>query len=303
MIRLGVSIIFSLASFFVQSQSVTADDSCSLLWSVSGNGLLHTSYLFGTMHIDDDRLRAFDENWRKAFESAGIVAGETDFNSGSSDMMTLLQSLRADTTIDKVLQPDKVDVIEKYLADRLGPDMAPILMRIQPFFLMVLLMELPDDVSRVNEIMDVYLMNLAMQRGKRVVGLETTSEQLEVVSGISVYYQAEMLYEFVAMASNGHWSDFWMGSTDAELIQTYLHQCIDAFMTLNAKMDLNEQLVTQIVPRRNVRFANRLEPLMRENAVFCAVGAMHLPGDDGMIALLRARGYKVFPVKFDFLKK
>lgn len=303
MIKLSVSIIFSLVSIFMRSQADAAVDSCSLLWGVSGNGMLHTSYLFGTMHLEDDRLRAFDENWHKSFESTDIVAGETDFNSGSIDMMNMIQSLLADTTIDMVLQPHKVDVIRRYLADKLGPDMVPILMRIQPFFLMVLLMEIPEDVSKVNEIMDVYLMDLARQRGKRVVGLETTSEQLEVVSGVSVLYQAEMLYEFVSMTLNGHPTDIIMGLTDADMIQTYLHQCLDAFVNLYAKMDLNERLMTQIVPRRNLRFVNRLEPLMRENAVFCAVGAMHLPGEDGMISLLRARGYKVFPVRFNFLKE
>ncbi|MFM7106647.1 MAG: TraB/GumN family protein, partial [Flavobacteriales bacterium] len=59
--------------------------------------------------------------------------------------------------------------------------------------------------------------------------------------------------------------------------------------------------MAQLLPLRNIRFINRLDDLLKMSPVFCAVGALHLPGENGMIALLKARGYDVAPVHFKFL--
>lgn len=293
---------FLFATIIGYTQPGAKADSCSLLWSISGNGLRDTSYLFGTMHSSDDRLRRWDDNWQKAFESCGIIAGETDLAHGSLDMLSMLQTLMIDTTIEKVLPPSKVETIRNYIAQRLGPEMASVMMKMQPFFLMVLLMELPEDLTEVGEVMDIYLQGLASQKGKQVVGLETSAEQLEVIKGVPILYQAEMLYEFVSLSSKGLHLDV-MALSDSLIIQTYLNQCLNDFVVLSKEIEFDEQLMDQLLPRRNLRFVNRLGPLMTQMSVFCAVGALHLPGNDGMIALLRSQGFKVFPVRFEFLEK
>ncbi|MFM7106791.1 MAG: TraB/GumN family protein [Flavobacteriales bacterium] len=222
---------FLVATIIGYTQSGAKADSCSLLWSISGNGLRDTSYLFGTMHSSDDRLRRWDDNWQKAFESCGIIAGETDLAHGSLDMLSMLQTLMIDTTIEKVLPPSKVETIRNYIAQRLGPEMASVMMKMQPFFLMVLLMELPEDLTEVGEVMDIYLQGLASQKGKQVVGLETSTEQLEVIKGVPILYQAEMLYEFVSLSSKGLQLDV-MALSDSLIIQTYLHQCLNDFVVV-----------------------------------------------------------------------
>jgi uncharacterized protein YbaP (TraB family) len=299
MIKCFGLLIFLPAAIFSFAQSDASADSCSLLWSIHGNGLSETSYLFGTMHSNDDRLRRFDDHWRTAFESCDIIAGETDLSSGSMDVMPMLQAMMTDTTMDMVLQPEKVEAIRNYIVKRLGSEMAPMMMKMQPFFLMVLLMELPEDLTEVGEIMDIYLQDLALRSGKKVQGLETSTEQLEVISGVPVLYQAELLFEFVSMSATDLPMDF-IGLNDSLLIQTYLNQCLDEFVVLSEQIDFDERLMTQMLPVRNVKFVNRLEELFKLNSVFCAVGALHLPGNNGMIALLRERGYHVTPVFFKF---
>jgi len=292
---------FFLAAFFANAQSHSAPDSCSLLWCISGNGLTDTSYLFGTMHSSDVRLRKFDVSWKSAFESCKVIVGETEMQNSSMDMTSLFQSMLAYTTIEMVLPPEKVTAIKNFISSRLGPDMAPIMMKMQPFFLMVLLMELPEDLRLVEEIMDIHIQALATRSGKEVVGLETLTEQLQVINGVPVLYQAELLYEFVSMSSAGLPIDLG-GLDDSLLIQTYLNQCLDEFVVLSEQIDFDERLMTQLLPMRNVKFVNRLEKLIVEKSVFCAVGALHLPDNNGMIAMLRARGYTVSPVNFKFLQ-
>jgi uncharacterized protein YbaP (TraB family) len=252
------------------------------------------------MHSADARLKSFDDIWFSAFASCKLLAGETDLSSGASDMASMLEFLMTDTTISMVLPKAQVDLIQGYIASRLGEEMASMLIDMQPFFLMVWMMELPDNLNEVEGVMDIYLQNLATSQGKMVIGLETAAEQLEVIRGVPFLYQAEMLYDFVWMESMGESNDV-ITMSDSMLVQTYLRQCPDEFMSLAKEIDLNEQLMEQLLPLRNERFVNRLEKIMQDHPVFCAIGALHLPGDNGMIAMLRNRGYEVLPVSFKFL--
>jgi len=52
----------------------------------------------------------------------------------------------------------------------------------------------------------------------------------------------------------------------------------------------------RLIIDRNQRMAERLEPIMARQPTFIAVGAMHLPGERGVLALLAARGYRVTAV-------
>lgn len=275
-------------------------DECSLLWSICGNGLKDTSYLFGTMHSNDARLRCFDKVWRSSFEDCDIVAGETELNIGNEDMSSMLPMLVNDSTLARVLPAAKVEVIENYLTSRVGAEMAAVLMKMQPFFIMVLMMELPDDLSEVGMVMDIYLQDFAIRQGKKVVGLETAIEQMEVISGVPIAYQAELLYEFVASDSKGNETNLY-DQNDSLLIQTYLRQCLDELDLILDDLEFNERLMKQLLPMRNLRFSERLVSLMGVHSVFCAVGALHLPGDEGMIALLRSRGYVLTPIHFEFV--
>ena len=57
------------------------------------------------------------------------------------------------------------------------------------------------------------------------------------------------------------------------------------------------QLFTsEVVVNRNRRMLERIQPRLREGNAFIAVGALHLPGKDGLLTLLRNKGYRVSPV-------
>lgn len=303
MIRYLSVISFFLACTLGFTQSESSHNTCSLLWSISGNGLSDTSYLFGTMHSSDSRLQRFDNVWQHAFDACSVIAGETDLRGGSAeDMNSLLQSMVSDTTLEMVLSSEKVDAIRNYLSERLGSEMAHVLMNMQPFLLMVLMMELPDDMSSMGDVMDIHLQDLAATKGMKVVGLETASEQLEVVNGVPYKYQAELLYEFVQMSSGGAQSDV-MQFIDSEMVDIYMRQCLEEFVGLSNAIEMSDQLMNQLLTMRNIKFAERLAVMMKKEPVFCAVGALHLPADNGMIALLRSRGYVVAPVFFTFLQE
>jgi uncharacterized protein YbaP (TraB family) len=56
---------------------------------------------------------------------------------------------------------------------------------------------------------------------------------------------------------------------------------------------LNEVFTRRLLYERNVRMAERAEPRLREGGAFSAVGALHLYGGSGVLALLEQRGWRV----------
>ncbi|HWJ90604.1 MAG TPA: TraB/GumN family protein [Flavisolibacter sp.] len=88
------------------------------------------------------------------------------------------------------------------------------------------------------------------------------------------------------------------------LTDAYRMQELDKMDELTKKEDMGMQNFTDmLLYNRNANWAKKLEGLMAKNSLVVAVGAGHLPGDKGVISLLRKAGYKVEPVKNDMIKK
>ena len=52
-----------------------------------------------------------------------------------------------------------------------------------------------------------------------------------------------------------------------------------------------------VLDNRNNKWIAKLAPVLNQGNAFIAVGALHLPGKEGLISLLSAEGYKLTPVK------
>lgn len=75
---------------------------------------------------------------------------------------------------------------------------------------------------------------------------------------------------------------------------------LDAWQALPADLVRVDQNRPALLTRRNVAWVPRLERLLEPlGPHFIAVGAGHLPGDQGLVALLRARGWEVLPCPGD----
>ena len=53
----------------------------------------------------------------------------------------------------------------------------------------------------------------------------------------------------------------------------------------------------RLITDRNHHMADRGAPLLDEGNVFMAVGALHLIGDEGLVELLRQKGFTATPVE------
>jgi hypothetical protein len=144
-------------------------------------------------------------------------------------------------------------------------------------------------------ILDMALYSRADGQGKLVDGLETVAEQVAVLEGIPLAEQIAALNDTL-----DHMGELEQSFDD--LFAAYLARDLTRLAKLSdehlhfgdpqAGADLMERLVDQ----RNRRMAGRAQPYLRDGGAFIAVGALHLPGPQGLIALLRRAGWRVNPV-------
>lgn len=259
----------------------------SLLWQVTQPAMRDTSYLFGTMHTRDARAFQFGPEVAQAFINCDVVAGELDMEETKRLDAAVMNAmfLPKGSTLDRLYSKRDYKELVGSLKEKLGP-VAPLCTKIRPFYTIALLneAELGNDSAIV---LDAWFQQKAQQAGKRVVGLETVTEQIEAVERIPLKEQARMLLEVVR--EDGH------NGTNAAL-DAYLAQDLEALVAEMERQGMPASVDKALLQDRNLRMIERLQKHMRGHGVFVAVGAAHLPGEYGLIERLRRLGYTVLPV-------
>lgn len=290
-----------LLPLFAQSQDN------SLLWKITGPEEQYTSYLFGSIHSNDSLLNTFSDEWWRAFLSCQVLAGEVNSTDPKEMLASLENSMMKDTSLSDLYTPDEFSRVKKYLYDHLDSRSVMVVGRMKPFYIMASIMEMPTNEGPYSQVMDIRLQALANQNKMKVVGLESTAEQSKSIEVISLKDQAAMLLEFIdaqdpeRIQLNPPKTPV-MQEDMERLENAYLDQNLDSLNVMMGEMDemMPSEFSESLLGKRNERFVANLLPLLQTNNVFCAVGAMHLAGPEGMIAMLKKRGYKVEPIKFTF---
>ena len=331
-------IIYRTCFFFTLLIFLNASSSdAQLLWEVSGKNLKQKSYLFGTVHVGDERVIDYASNVYPYMDNSLTVAGELDLNIMTSIMaMAYIMSPR-DSTLSKLLTKEEYQEIKPYLTENIG-ELAPFLDMVRPVFVMAMLQEREQQKlassSEKNEEsatvekfppLDMYLQNRARRNQQKVMGLETVEEQMTALNSTPIEKQARELYNYIK-AKNTQQDSLEMIQTDISqksdttvldfetnpmetLISLYLTENIDLLHDQISKEFENEMYQSLIV-KRNLVMVKRMEEQMnqkqskadrksKKHVIFAAVGAGHLGGEKGMVNLLREAGYTLTPIFFN----
>lgn len=284
------------------SQAPTAEEN-SLLWKISGEQLAQPSFLFGTIHLipaDDYNLA---EPVRRSLDAAQQVAFEidTEVMSNPLAMMPMLMKMMMnnDTTLADLLSAEDYQLVADHFT-QLG---LPMLMmrRVKPMFLTVLASEDMKNMpaSQGNgEVMsyELELTRLAKEAGKKINGLETIEYQMGLFDSIPYRAQAKMLLESVKAESQAEGAA--PDLTFERMVEMYKNQDIVGMQTMMGDEQGGLQGYEDLLLlQRNRNWIPVMANLMSQGSVFFAVGAGHLAGEEGVIALLRTAGYTVEPVR------
>jgi uncharacterized protein YbaP (TraB family) len=281
-VALAIILFFLMAAF---SQAGT-DKSHGLLWEVSKPGK-PSSYLFGTIHSEAPEVVKFARPVKEAFDASRSVILEMlmdmDAMMYSSTAMLMMDGRSLSDLTGRRLFTQAAAAIKS----RGIPEV--VLERMKPWAVAVTLsMPAPE----TGQVMDVILYQEALQDGKQVYGLETVREQLDVFELMSEEDQVELLKD--ARASFPE-----IDAMHAELLAAYRQRDLAGLMAINeASMQAGNQRLAEdfqqrLISDRNFRMYERMQQYLQQGKAFVAVGALHLPGQDGLLQLLEQGGYTI----------
>lgn len=272
------------------------------LWKIMKDGA-KPSYLFGTIHLSDPRVLTLPKTAEEAYQSAQTVVIETtDVLDPKAFLRIRLEKpdllLFTDgSTLRSHIPAERYADIEQKLADR--GIVLDAVARMKPWVLSTLL-ALPkcerERKSEGEKSLDERLALDAQAEGRDVQGLESAAEQLEAMNKMPLDFHIRNL---IASVDYGDKIEDAMETTTA----LYLDGEVGMIMPALRKIvpdELTEKdydiFLKHLISDRNQLMAKRAVPVIEKGNAFIAVGALHLPGEDGMIELLRAKGYQVTPL-------
>lgn len=276
----------------------------SLLWRIEGDGL-EPSWLYGTMHVTDPRVLKMSDAAHARFTGARTVVLESaelgDLGKAQATLMTdpELTMLTDGSTLQTLLDADDLKRVEAALDARSIP--MALVSRMKPWMVFSIIAAPECELQRRGEgvpFLDKKLADDAIAAGKDLKGLETLAEQMSILTNLPIDLQIELLAETAALGST-------LDDMMATMTDLYLSQQLNMIMPLiehgaresGADHGAYAQFEKDMVETRNRTMAERLQPLLQNGNAFVAVGALHLPGKDGLVQLLRDRGYQVTAIR------
>jgi len=263
----------------------------SVLWEVSGNGLEKSSYLFGTIHLQDKRVFCFPDSVWIVFENIDILALEIVMNFDDPKAIAEKIMIKDQSkSLKNILSKKEYKRVKKSVNKNLGLTMSLMMDKILP---MMIAAELMSSQTNKDEKlpMDLYLQKSAEKKQKKLFSLESIDSQFSVLDNIPIDKQKEELLNVVdSMEKYKQLAD--------SMIVLYQQQNIEALykITDEGSSSFDEALEAELLDKRNKAMVTKLKDKMKEGSVFVAVGAGHLWGDNGLIHLLQMQGYSVRPV-------
>lgn len=285
---LGMPVCCSAQSAPASLKTNASDN--TLLWEVSGKGLPKPSYLFGTFHLlcrDDIRL---SNALKQSVQNAAEVYLELDMDDPSMILSSLtLMTMKGNKKLKDLYTEAEYKRVVDYFKDSMQTPIY-LFQTMKPFFLVALLYPKMMPCPTVSSVEDE-IMKLAKQNGKEIKGLETMAFQASVFDSIPYEEQAaELLKSIDSMALSKKYFD--------SMVTAYKEQRINELESLMKNEDFGMETNQDILlDKRNKNWVEQLKTIMKKEPVFVAVGAGHLPGETGLIALLRKEGYKVRPLE------
>ncbi len=263
----------------------------SLCWQISGNGLKHPSYLYGTMHVSARRVFNFGDKANKAFAESKAYAMEIDPEKAMSLSTLTKMMMTGGTRISKLIPDSDYRFIDSVMTLSMGHGMS-IFNAMEPIIVSSVLDEYgmgisKSDSTNMADAMDIYFFKKAKKEKKTLIGIETIDEQINALHTLNYQEQAELLLQSIQDLKKGE------KNTNSDLMKFYLAQNLDSIMAISDEEQMPPKLYKAMITDRNIRMADRMAEFIQKKATFIAIGAMHLPGEGGVIELLRKKGYKV----------
>lgn len=261
----------------------------TLLWEISGSNLKQPSYLFGTFHMMCKDDIKFTDHLQAALKSSEKVYFEMDLDDASNTLGALFfMNMKDGKTLKDLYTPEEYQKMSDFFKDTLRISLATF-HKMKPSFLEAFLYPKMMPCKNLSGV-EQELMKIASKEKKEINGFETIAFQASVFDSIPYSTQAKSL----------------LNSIDSmERYQVYFDSMVHVYKS--QQIDMLEAMFTQpefgmkeglelLLDKRNINWVDQLKTILPKSNVFIAVGAGHLVGEKGLIALLKKEGYIMRPL-------
>jgi uncharacterized protein len=279
-----------------QKKNEPAMNENTLLWKISGKGLEKPSYLFGTIHMlcSDDAV--LSPGMKTIISKVDEVYFEVDLDN-MFEMLGVMSKLkmRGDTTLHDLLSEKDYEKVKNYFESKSSPLPFSMLETYKPILASSLL-EQNSFPCETTAMMEQVIMQEAKHYNKKIQGMETMGYQASVLDDIPYKMQAEQLVTYIDSSS----ADSQESKELTEMLKAYKEQDLKKLEAMMMKGEVGvSQYAETLLYKRNRNWVEKLGQILPGKSLLIAVGAGHLPGEKGVIGLLRKAGYTVTPEKND----
>jgi uncharacterized protein YbaP (TraB family) len=248
-------------------------------------------YLVGSVHMLTSDFYPLAPSLDAAFKDSDLLVEEADLNEmlSPNTQFSMLQKgmLPAGQTIEQVVSPATLALINKHTG---GAIPLEALKQFKPWFLAMTLEALEWQSAGFDASLglDKHFFDRAQTEGKAIQGLETTDFQISLFDGMTKDQQDRFLAETLQgvdkeKASVTRLTGAWKNG-DVATIERLVMDDVKS----------NPVIYDRLLVARNRTWLPKIEALVsRPRRAFVVVGAAHLVGPDGIVAMLKARGYTV----------
>ncbi|MFZ0456356.1 MAG: TraB/GumN family protein [Ignavibacteriaceae bacterium] len=265
------------------------DNNTSIFWKVTGNGIEKPSYLYGTVHLIPQSDFFLIDSLESKFKSCDEIALEVDMD--DPEFLTKTQQLMFmpdNKSIQDLLDSADYGQLSDFFKDSLNLTLNQF-QRLKPFFLVQFI--LPKMINKPLASYELTFVQMAKKYNIDLTGLESVEEQMNSIDKIPFKKQAELVLETIKDFNENR-------QIYNQLISAYKKTDFKNFYDLMVKASPELKEFEQILLiDRNEKWVPRIEKMIKERPCFIAVGALHLEGENGLVALLKSDGYTVTPVK------
>ena len=292
--RLFGSLILALAFY--------GSANAQLLYKISGNGLKAPSYIVGTYHLAPAAFADDIKGMSEAFAAVEQVYGEVDMSKAHSSQLAMM--LPEGKYVSDMFSDEEMDRINAYVRKNMGMDLNNSMLREQLGRMRPSVLAMQLGVLQYikvtpnfnpNALIDDHFQKEARKRGLTVGGFETVEFQMELLYGeVSEDDERKALLKLVddnetVLKEMQAMTDAYF-SFDMEGIKTITFNSLESG-------DMTHEQFSKMITDRNHNWVEAMPDIMADKPTLFVVGAGHLPGDEGVLELLKAQGYKVKAVK------
>jgi uncharacterized protein YbaP (TraB family) len=283
------SSLLCIAALLGTTVALADDGGRHTFWEVTGKH--NKLWLFGSVHVlqSQDTL---PQVAMTAYADAETIVEEVDLNAAMTDLFggsaAQLQVLPEGKTLAGVLGPELYARLQRE-GHKLGID-PDLMSRLQPWYVAIQVQQ--QQLMRIgfNPLngVDMQIALRAQSDGKPLQGLETVTDQLGLFANLSLDEQREMLRAML----------------DEKDPEGQLREIVDAWrngdtQTLEKQLrkggEESPELFRKLTTDRNLRWLPQIEKMLQDpkDDYLVVTGALHMVGRDGLVELLRRKGYRV----------